>query len=73
MNLLGVETKSNLVPHFLQASSLVSLQEKMLELNLIKSAQIDYKGVSQLNDGTFLAWYYDTIDIYPRIKNARTK
>jgi hypothetical protein len=70
---LSVEAKSTLVPHFLQASSLVQLQERMFELNLIKSAQIDYKGVIQLNDGTFLAWYYDTIDGFQKIKTARTK
>jgi hypothetical protein len=68
---LSVEAKSNLVPHFLQASSLVLLQEKMLELNLSKKVQIIYHGVTQLNDGSFLAWYYDEINFYAKIKNYK--
>lgn len=70
---LQAEAKSNLVPHFVEASSLALLQERMLELNLTHGKQIEYRQVFQKQDGAFVAWYYFELDVFPRIKNAKMK
>lgn len=68
---VGQEARSNLVPNYLKASSPDLLRDKMLENNLIKKMFISYQDIQELKDGSWICWYYDTIDFYANIKKAK--
>jgi len=67
----GQEAKSNLVPNYLKASSPELLRGAMLENNLIKKMFITYQDINELKDGSWICWYYDTIDFFAQIKKAK--
>ena len=70
---VGTEAKSNLVPNYLKASNPELLRGKMLENNLIKGLFIKYQDIQELKDGSWICWYYDEINFFAKIKNAKVK
>lgn len=73
MQLLASESKMTLVPHFLKATSPELLQERMLENNLLEKKEIRYQDIQQLNDGSWICWYYKEIDLITKFTKAKAK
>jgi hypothetical protein len=69
---VGTETKSNLVPKFIKASSAELLTEAMLLNNLILKKEIKYQDI-QFANGDWFAWFYDEVDLLKRISTAKAK
>lgn len=59
------EKFSQIVPHFIRASSLIGLQQKCLEANLAKGGMLQFYAIQFVNDGKekfWIAFYNDEID-----------
>jgi hypothetical protein len=64
---VGNETNLAVVPNFIKASTPDLLRELMLINNLKMKSEIKYFDIQFVN-GTWIAWYYESIDIYKKIK-----
>lgn len=69
---VGIESKMNLVPTYLKASSPDLLKDAMLENNLILKKEIKYQDIQFVN-GSWFAWYYLEIDIVKSIMQKKAK
>lgn len=59
-------------PRFIKARNEKALQKEMAELILRSGKQYDYYQIQQLKDGSFIAWYRDSLNFtYTKHLNAR--
>lgn len=70
---IGNETKLEVVPNFIKASSPDLLREAMFLNNLRLKSEIKYQDIQQSKDGTWYAWFYDEVDYYSKIKPKKVK
>jgi len=69
---VGTETKQNLVPHFIKASTALLLTERMFENNLAERKEIKYFDIQYVqSDKSWYAWFYKEIDGYALISKAK--
>ncbi len=64
----GSETKTNLVPNYIKASTPELLRESMLLNNLRMKSFVAYQDIQQILDGSWVAWYFEEIDFYAKIQ-----
>lgn len=68
------QKKITVIPNFLKATTPDLLRESMLLNNLRMQSFVQYQDIKQLNDGSFICWYYEEIPqekIIPRIKKPK--
>ncbi len=70
---VGHEAKLTLVPTYLKASTPELLRESMLMNNLRLNQWVQYQDIRQLNDGSFICWYYEDIDLWAKTKPKKAK
>lgn len=67
------EINANLVPNYLTAQSFDLLRMAMIENNLRLKSFISYHTIQQLQNGSWIAWYYDNFNfdslLQPKSKN----
>lgn len=72
---METRTESNLgnIPNFVRASSPDLLREAMLENNLRLKSEVKYQDIEELSDGSWIAWYYESIDYFYKLKPTKVK
>jgi len=58
------------IPHFISAEGKQALRRAFFDNNTAKDKMFQYFDIHEENDGTWTAWYYDTIDVEDELKNG---